>query len=388
MNIDIRDVRLFDYDSQRSHFAQYVRGFEKSPVITGLGPAEIYYLNLSNKEFYNPNEIMNNHVGQYLERCAKTKSPCAPREVEVKQDKISLEWTYTVSDEGFTGTGNGNTKTAAKQWAYKELFINRFGVEAISNALVEQSRVHKHSIRYTINSHDNNTLHNISIATDNNMVLTPTYKGHIGEVESYMSEYFAYHHHDAMFTSITDFLADRLTISNSSTDSESFSDSDSSDQEEASRSYGQCSPIPWYFQNAVHRFTNGAMKRHGELAQKLARETRDCKIYAYIYNDSRVELDKRDRFLKDVKPLNISGIRCLGNGRDVYLYGHLEDDLPRAYVLKRYRPKLLADSLGYYIRSNNFTESSTGYKDLDKLLESEGEPFSGYTDPNIEDDHA
>lgn len=388
LNIDITSVRLFDYKAQRYHFAQYVRGFEKSPVITGLGPAEIYYLNLSNKDFYNPNEIMNNYVGQYLEKCAKTKSPCAPREVEVRQDKLSLEWSYTVSDEGHTGTGTGNTKSTAKQRAYEELLNHRFGYEVVSNALVEQSRVHKHSIRYTINSYDNNTLHNVGLSTDNNMVLTPTFQGSSTQVQEYMSEYFRTHHNDIMLSSVTQFLADKLIVSNSMTSDDSCDEVDSDDSATTERSIqSMFFPNPHRIHNATYRFAKNVIFRHSLIAKRLYDGVDFDKMFVLIkpmegpeYLDNTI-----DEYLTHFKPEVYDGIRYLRWGRTIIFDGKL-NELPTRFVRSHYFPQPEIHHFGLCFYKTECTTSSTLYIDkIPSYLDLNSEEFE-FTDPNIESD--
>nr|UHR49802.1 MAG: RNA helicase [Sanya orius sauteri Solinvi-like virus 1] len=144
LSLDLTKLKIFPYQAYRRHLAKYIRREVSSPLITVAEPEDI-----KPEQVHANDPIMSdNWVGKYLERVAKEHLASDPT-TSTSQDSCRF-WIYRIEDEGFTGIGKGVQKAAAKNEAYHELYLARFGELATANADVAVSGEHKHSLRYKV----------------------------------------------------------------------------------------------------------------------------------------------------------------------------------------------------------------------------------------------
>ncbi|UTQ50725.1 MAG: polyprotein (domains: helicase, peptidase, RdRP) [Novo Mesto picornavirus 1] len=138
----IKDFPFFSYKDHRRHFAKYVRGEERKPMLTDIGPNDVF------DSLYEENAIIRqmSNVNALLEKYAQGHVPFDGIETATR-DANTGQWKYTLTIRGADFVGLASKKSDAKNQAYGQALQSRNVFPAEQNA-GRAGPWHKHSLRY------------------------------------------------------------------------------------------------------------------------------------------------------------------------------------------------------------------------------------------------
>ncbi|UTQ50836.1 MAG: RNA-dependent RNA polymerase [Koper picorna-like virus 1] len=147
-------LKLLGYDTQRDHFAKYIRGHERSPIITEI-EADESTLN-PYEQAYNLHQLytMPQYVFSYHRECSERGIRSAiertvTSRIEDPQGDRLLIRVVNLKHDGYTGQGEDPDLSEAVRLAYRDLYINRFDSVINDSSLFSEPNSRCTSLRYS-----------------------------------------------------------------------------------------------------------------------------------------------------------------------------------------------------------------------------------------------